>query len=81
MNLADLLRMEETKNRQMNPEVLGLTSKQVLRVIRTRIENNAASDTPHLTLEENRPHSCKGSIISALPDVFFGIPGDIANRL
>ena len=58
MSLADLLQMEETKYRQLNPGVRDLTRHthpwQILRVIRRRVENDAASDDSQLAQEENR---------------------------
>lgn len=58
MSLADLLQMEETKHRQMNPGVRDLTRhthpRQILRVIRRRVENDAASDNPQLTRGKSR---------------------------
>ena len=58
MNLADLIQMEETKDRQTNPGVRDTTHhthlKRTLGVIRKRVENDAASDNPQLTPEENQ---------------------------
>lgn len=58
MNVTDLLRMEETKTGQTKPGVRDSTYhthiRQLIRVIRRRVEHDAASDSPQLTLDENR---------------------------
>lgn len=58
MNMADLLQMGGTQLRQMSPGVRDLTRqaqfKHTLRDIRRRLEEDAASQSPRLTPEENR---------------------------